>query len=606
MEFGDVPSEARSWGISEPLCQAEVRAWRKYVIKKQDRQCILHFCEAKYRLSLIRWALCAFLEHACTPPQENASCQTSPRDAPPVGESVKQALSGGHADLLLSANNCSCTKEASQKRIQPAGSGAASTSRPPSSDHADVKNECDDADSGDKSARRPRFRHPRLPPVPPIRGTPIVKDDVINVPGSGHALEGGRSLDSKMRLGLGKAREIGTGLEASKSLGCAKDAAECVPGKAEPGDNGRNAGWREDRRRQREKLLHKVEAMESKLLREISALDAQVCVHDRCRGACVPLRVCAHAVPLEPLDLLPSFTRPHTLTLSPASLNVPNSLLLPLNCAPHPQRAQFRGRHRSSARTDACGEFSAGRKLEARHPDAGQGSRSGSDGAGIDPEDGQLVSNRCFEHGGAGGGSQSRESDGGGKGGRQGGDGKLAGIQGGWEETLGPAHQSCQQSLHGCAAVSASPGLQQSCDLAHHLSRPPASPRGVLADHACGPPRACRLPGSASSPSVLPPQHSNETHPGALWPFSREGIPVVGAVADEVGKAGGSLGIEVDVAKWEGEGLGNWCCAGGVSLEVAGWGVSPGKMAVEDPASADKVCAYLMACACLHRPPVCA
>jgi hypothetical protein len=307
VECGDVPSEARSWGISEPLCQAEVRAWRKYVIEKQDRQCILHFCEAKYRLSLIRWALCAFLEHACSPPQENASCQTSPRDAPPVGESVKQALRGGHADLPFSENSCSCTKEANQNGTQPAGSGAASTSRPQSSGHTGVKNECDAADSGDKSAHRPRFRQPRLPPVPPIRGTPIVKDDVINVPSSGHALEGGRSLDSKMQVGLGNAREIGTGIVASKRLGCAKEAGECVTGKAEPGDNGRKTGWREDRRRQREKLLHKVEAMESKLLREISALDAQVRVHDACRGACV----CAHAVPpTEHLDLLPSFTRP--------------------------------------------------------------------------------------------------------------------------------------------------------------------------------------------------------------------------------------------------------------------------------------------------------
>ena len=62
----------------------------------------------------------------------------------------------------------------------------------------------------------------------------------------------------------------------SKALGSIKLIEESVPGKTGQGQETQRGERREERRAEREKLLLKVDAMETKLLREISSLDAQV------------------------------------------------------------------------------------------------------------------------------------------------------------------------------------------------------------------------------------------------------------------------------------------------------------------------------------------
>lgn len=306
---GMLPSEARSSVNSEPGHRADAfhtcfSSWSKYAIERQDRRSVLHFCEAKYRLGIIRRALHAFLDFTSNPSGQNASSQTSPRDVL-VGEPIKRTLNGVHSVVASSVEDSTCTKDAANRYIRsadnfPADKGtcqeiATTTSRPQCGGHA--KNEYETAESADGFAYRPRFRQPRLPPVPPIRGKPVVKDDMMLTASSGRGQGDSGSLRSKTRVGFRKARLVGIAWAGSTSSRRAQQAGECVREKTGPGDDRRKSGMRVDRRQQREKLLHKVEALESKLLREISDLDAQVYESFACIvGAYSCVYICSSSV----------------------------------------------------------------------------------------------------------------------------------------------------------------------------------------------------------------------------------------------------------------------------------------------------------------------
>jgi hypothetical protein len=293
------PSEG-SWpeifGGSRRCGVVAIRRWRDHVIARQDRQSVLHYCETHYYLNLMRRALCSFLSSASSPSKHNASCQTSPHDARSAqGTGAAQAC--GECTTTSPATECSCIWAASATRrsIQFAGSVGAhqedATSkhmkgRTTSGGHASstVDGEGAAAPQGSPGQRR-RTRHSRLPPVPPFRGRAVSKDDVVPSASRGE----GNRLHSKSPAGPTRraqksAQEKSAQVAVGEAVGSIKLVEESVPGKAGLRQETESGARREERRAEREKLLHKVEAMETKLLREILSLDARVPVCDRERA----------------------------------------------------------------------------------------------------------------------------------------------------------------------------------------------------------------------------------------------------------------------------------------------------------------------------------
>jgi hypothetical protein len=261
---------------AHPACsrlkvRALVRSWRSLVLRRQDRQSVLHYAETLYNLNLTCRAMHAFVGCANTPCTEHVACQTTPLKPQTSSVAALQSIAPDPlSDVPLATVNSkrgrpgsspnAKAKIAIKKNIRlmltilPDTPGTATTSTLRIEKVAHVRGaipndvmEVGAAADREKTAEGvPSSCVSTMPPVPRLRGkAPKIERE-----------------DSARR---------GDKETMARRAGRAWASQPVKPQVAE------DLVKRDQRRQEREKLLCKVEMMEAKLLREISALDAQVC-----------------------------------------------------------------------------------------------------------------------------------------------------------------------------------------------------------------------------------------------------------------------------------------------------------------------------------------
>ncbi len=259
-------------GDAHPACsrlklRAQVRSWRSVVLRKQDRQSVLHYAEALYHLNLVRRAMHSFIGCTDTRCTEHVACQTTP---PKSQTSAAAALQSVLPDPLRSA----VTASVEGKKGLPGSS-------PNARAKVGIK----------MKIRRTRTVPPGAPDAATGRalrggnaahGWDRVQEQPIEpcaVADRERTAESGRScrmgtvprvhrFRGNFQLEVSAKRENTDSM--TQPVGTARVDQLRKPHVAE------DAVKRDLRRHEREKLLRKVEVMEAKLLREICALDAQV------------------------------------------------------------------------------------------------------------------------------------------------------------------------------------------------------------------------------------------------------------------------------------------------------------------------------------------
>ena len=278
---------ALKWG-QKWTCRDAVRCWRSFVLRKQDRQSVLRYTETLHNLNLVRRTMGIWLTSAQTPDTENVACQTTPTRTPSTS-----AASNTQSPLI--------SKESDRLAADSVTSAGGMPSTFVSSPHAKakmvIKRSIRLVQAGVKARGRSEYKVIAGPralgdgrPTDPRGGS----CERRNAPSGALDHEGRCSEDIQRPLRTrrlptlphfaGKVRPLkslpleilGVGGAGVTAHGSAVSAGGTRSGERQRSWAAEETVKRNKRRQEREKLLSKVEAMEMKLLREISALDAQV------------------------------------------------------------------------------------------------------------------------------------------------------------------------------------------------------------------------------------------------------------------------------------------------------------------------------------------
>jgi len=301
--------------MSRPICRAVLRGWRSHVLRRQDRQSVVHYCETLYQLNLIRRALYAFISSFGTPCTEHVACQTTPPHTPET--SAAPPHRHAHAQRLALAGSDAERERAARLSAISLPSANSETSNPMRSPNARAKaavkntiqftrvgpdsrrahargrarEQLTEGDTAGKNGgsgsgvaagresnihKKKSSRWSRVAPVPVFRKAGRTSEIPRSTQHSNEKITADANVqknDSAPCVLRG-----GTGIAASGVL--FERGGETI----KVGEGGRQSvertlrreGKREERRGQRENLWSKAEVMEAKLMREILALDAQV------------------------------------------------------------------------------------------------------------------------------------------------------------------------------------------------------------------------------------------------------------------------------------------------------------------------------------------
>ena len=259
-------------GEAHPACsrlklRAQVRSWRSLVLRKQDRQSVLHYAETLYHLNLIRRAMHSFVGCADTRCTEHVACQTTPPKSQTSAAAALQPVPSGPLRGAVAA------------------SVLGNKGLPGTSPNAKAKVAIK------KKIRLTRTISPGAPDAATGRalsgGNATHGRDIVQE----HPMEPGAVADRERTAEPGRSCRMSTMPRIPRCRGNFqtqvsakrenKDSMAQATGTVRVDQLGKlhvaeDAVKRDQRRHEREKLLRKVEVMEARLLREISALDAQV------------------------------------------------------------------------------------------------------------------------------------------------------------------------------------------------------------------------------------------------------------------------------------------------------------------------------------------